>query len=111
MSKPETDWKAKASFMREHGAIAAEWTEAGELLKLTLGPIPAAGPAARMAAFHERTAESVAHSAAEKMKRQHDVLFAASSVRPSLGSPATPPHAVPRAVAAKEAAKRRGDQG
>jgi hypothetical protein len=103
----------KAAFMRSVGATHATWSPVdgiGEdgvrretLVSLTLGPTPqsaprAPGPAQRMADFHDR------------QKRQHDILFAASSVRPKLDPSAVPPTAVPRAVRAKEAAARRGEE-
>jgi hypothetical protein len=104
----------KAAFMRITGATHAEWdtyfddTEATyveRLTKLTLGPVPVApvttaGPAQRMADFHKRTAST--------QQRQHDILFAASSVRPRMNDQ-TPPNAVPRAVRAKQDAARRGE--
>ena len=49
---------------------------------------------------------------AERMLKRHEILFAASSVKPRLHTPDPPPSTVPRAVRAKEAAARRGgDEG
>lgn len=108
----EADWEAKAKFMRAHGAVTGVWDEAGRLIHLTLAALSTPGPAAQMAAFHDRNQAAIKEAAAKKaIERQHAVLFAASSVRPNLNTPASPPNAVPRAVAAKEAAKRRGQQG
>ncbi|HVL61266.1 MAG TPA: hypothetical protein VM430_07645 [Microbacterium sp.] len=101
-----TSDRDKAEFMREVGATHAEWTETamgGELLtKLTLGPTaPAQGPAARMAEWHQQQAQRAA-------VHKHDIMFAASSVKPQFTPPLAPPSAVPRAVRAKEAAAKRG---
>jgi hypothetical protein len=109
MSKPDqaiVSWEEKAAFMRKVGAVHAEWDTVGDLLKITLAPQAQPGPAARMTQFHERTTSP--KTAAE---RRHEILFAASSVRPALQpTTAAPPSAVPRAVRAKEAVARRGKQ-
>ena len=96
----------KAAFMREVGATHAEWsigTAEGQFLtKLVLGPeATKPGPAAQMAKFHQQTV-------AQRAQSRHDVLFAASTVKPKYEPPAAPPSAVPRAVRAKEAAAKRG---
>lgn len=96
--------REKAEFMREVGATHAEWgcdSGYGEFLtKLVLGPDPTKpGPAAQMAKFHQQ-------NVAQRAQSRHDVLFAASTVKPNYEPPAAPPSAVPRAVRAKEAAKR-----
>ncbi len=103
-----SDWRDKAAFMREVGATHATWDENAHLSSLTLAP-PAAerapGPAARMMSLQER----VAASEAAELKRRHDVLFAASTVKPKLVTPDPPPSVVPRAVRAKEAAEARAE--
>jgi len=102
---PTSD-REKAAFMREVGATHAEWgvdAAFGETLtKLTLGPeATKPGPAAQMAKFHQQTV-------AQRAQSRHDVLFAASTVKPKYEPPAAPPSVVPRAVRAKEAAAKRG---
>lgn len=97
-------WHAQAEFMRVVGATHATWGDNGKLTSLTLLPRPEPGPAARLADFHERHARTTASAA----QRQHDVMFAASRVKPKLITPEPPPSVVPRAVRAKEEAARRG---
>lgn len=102
---PKSD-EAKAAFMREVGATHAEWEwppgHAEETLKsLTLAPqtlASAPGPAARMAAFHEKNVE-------QERERRHATMFASAAIRPRLEN-ITPPTSVPRAERAKEAARR-----
>lgn len=104
MAKTEkNDWQAKADFMREANAQSATWAPSGELLDLKLYPKPPQlpqGPAQRMGNFHQKNVQTPA-------ERAHEVLFAASSVRPKL-TPVAAPTDVPRAVRAKEEAARRG---
>ncbi len=99
-----TDWKEQAAFLREVGGTHAEWDPlTNRLVKLTLGPDPAAkrlGPAASIAEHHK--------SLLGRSEQRHDVLFAASSSKPRFEPPTPPPSAVPRAVRAKEEAARRG---
>ena len=93
--------------MREVGATHATWDNNDRLLSLVLAPAPAAraaGPAERMADFHEKRFDPAAAA-----KRKHDVLFAASTTKPKLVTPEPPPSVVPRAVRAKEEAARRGE--
>lgn len=106
-------WRQKAEFMREVGAIDATWDEKGRLLHLVLAPPATPGPAARLQAFHERTAKTDAErrkEAEERQQKRHDILFAASSVRPRLPD-MKPMHAVPRAERAKMDAQRGKAQG
>jgi hypothetical protein len=58
---------------------------------------PRRGPASRLAEFHEK-----------QQKQRHDVLFAASSVKPAFTKPEPPPSTVPRAERDRRAA--RGEQ-
>lgn len=104
------EWEAQAEFMRKHNATHASWGETGNLLSLTLAPAPAErpiGPAAHLLGLQEKMA---AGRVRDPKQHQHDVMFAASSVKP-IFRPAPPaPSVVPRAVRAKEAAARRGEE-
>lgn len=96
------DWAAKAAFMREVGATEATWDgpENDTLVTLKLAPQqpksaatqPAPGPAAKLA-----------NAFAERVKRDHDVRFAASHFKPRFEPPQTHDD-VPRAVRAKQGA-------
>lgn len=71
-------------------------------LQAPVAPVrPQPGPAARMADFHA--------TQVNRAQQRHDVLFAASRVKPRFEPPAPPPSVVPRAVRAKEEAAARGE--
>lgn len=111
-------WRDQAQFMRETGAVYAEWDPSGEvLMKLQLAPIavaPAArppGPAQQMASRHfanmntDQNAGLQAQAAEERAQQsRHNIMFAASRVKPRMDRPEPPESAVPRAVRAKQAA-------
>lgn len=108
MAKGESDWYAKARFMREVNALDATWSvqalgldeepvEVMTSLKLApqttrpAQPAPATGPAAKTAAAF-----------AERLRREHETRFAASHYKPRLDIPKTEDD-VPRAVRARSA--------
>lgn len=106
MSSQRNNWYERAEFMREVGATHAAWAEdTSELLSLTLAPqqprptqpVAQPGPAAKVAeAFQQR------------LKRDHDVRFAATHIRPRIEAPTNAPtDDVPRAVRAREASRGR----
>lgn len=107
MSRPVDDWQAKAKFMRDTGAVHAEWVFDGwdgdrscmaeRLTKLVLGPVPVAKPVAQ-----PKADPTMPKGAVARLMKQHEIQFAHSRVRPPL--PMTPENDVPRAVAAKKAA-------
>jgi hypothetical protein len=100
---PLDEARAKARFMREVGATHTSWN-GDDLTSLTLAPVAVqrpVGPAASMGDMQKRL-----EAAAQK---QHDIMFAASSVKPKLEAPQPRPAVVPRAVRAKLEAAQRGE--
>lgn len=101
MAKGRSDWDEKVDFMRRAQAVHAEWDAAGGLMKLTLAPqvpvMPAPGP---------RPVGDLAKALEQRRRERHDVMFAATSVRPRLEPKETPQSVVPRAVRAREDARR-----
>lgn len=93
------DWEERAAFMREVGATEAEWSYGGELIALKLAPVQSR-PAAQPAAPTPGPAAKVAESFASRLKRDHEIRFAASHFKPRLEVPETT-NDVPRAVLAK----------
>lgn len=90
----------RAEFMARHGLVSAAWDANGALISATrstaapvrpASPAPAPGPAAKLA-----------ETFAARLKREHDVRFAASHFKPRLDVPQTTDD-VPRAVRAREA--------
>lgn len=98
----KADWSEQAAFMRDVGAVHAEWTTGGDLTKLVLGP-PVMPRAATPA-----PAGSSQRGIAARLLDQHNTLFASSRMKPPFREPVTPEAAVPRAVRAKQAAAERG---
>ncbi len=88
---------AKAKFMREHGAVHAEWDGADQLVKLVLGPAPVARPA-------EAKPTTGPKGLAASLMRQHEIQFAHSRVKPPVKLPGQAADDVPRAVRAKHGA-------
>ena len=93
-----SDWRTKAEFMREVGALEATWSHDDELMSLKLAP-HAPKPAAAVQA-PPGPAQKMAAAFADRLKREHETRFAASHYKPRLDVTA-PVNDVPRAVLAK----------
>lgn len=111
-------WLEQAQFMRDVGAIHAEWSATSdgyavdtklELTKLTLGPpqpvARAPLPATPATTMPNAARVGAGNGPAASLARMHHTMFAASTMKPRLPEPA-PSSDVPRAVSAKKAAAR-----
>lgn len=94
-------WDEKAAFMRRVNATSATWDEVGDLRSLTLQSVQPQPP--RPAAASQERPLGPAQRMAEAAKRRHEIMFAASSVRPKLVTD-EPESVVPRGARVKEAA-------
>lgn len=99
---PRSDNEAKADFMARHGLVAAMWSEDGDLISATRSTTAPARPA--QPAAPAGPAAKLASSFAERMKRDHDVRFAATHFRPRIDAAPVAEDPVPRAVRAKQQA-------
>lgn len=105
MPKPDEaakSWEAKAKFMRDHHALAAEWDDVGDLRKLQLAPLPPVRPAAPATPPAPPGPKGIA----ARLMKQHEIQFAHSRVRPPLNLPSSAESDVPRAVSAKQGTPR-----
>jgi len=110
MTSEEKRWREQANFMRDVGAIRADFAESGELTHLELLPIPVARPAPPQGVGSFEDAKAAHHAArgggpAASLARMHETMFAHTRMRPRLPEPA-PSSDVPRAVSVKKAAAR-----
>lgn len=109
---PPSDWRDKAAFMREVGAVEATWhpidTETFMLVSLKLAPVAPRPVATQPAALPKGTAAKLAESFAERLKRDHETRFAASHFRPPMSVPKpADSDDVPRAVRVRESSSGR----
>jgi hypothetical protein len=98
MPRSETN-DERADFMARHGLMSAAWNEDGELISAARAPNAPIKPIAERPAG---PAAKLADAFASKLKREHDVRFAASHYRPRLDVPSVTDN-VPRAVRDREA--------
>ena len=100
-SSTESQNEARALFMARHGLIHASWhPDTGELIAANRPQMPLPRPAD--APPSKGVAAKVAENFAQRLKRDHDVRFAATHYKPRLDVPQVQDD-VPRAVRTREA--------
>lgn len=100
----KNDNEDRAEFMARHQLTAAAWNEDGDLISATRNASPAPRPV--QAAQQPGPAAKLANAFAERVKRDHEVRFAASHFKPRFEAPQIHDD-VPRAVRAKSASSGR----